>query len=266
MDILTHICSGVAVATVIASFAKEKDIKPLKILGFGALGGAFPDIDAISMWSHFDSTIGHFLGLSHTGRTIYGAKFWYSHHAFFHSVAAALIIALLLVLMGYLLRKVRKGNKKETLFEYCKRKWWLLGAFIAGYLCHLLGDLPTPSSVWGGVNMFYPSDAYVGGSGKIWWWNNYDIFLLLVACIIANTVVILTCKRHLRQLTVGIALLTFTLIAVQTNTRHYDYAYIGNASNYAEMEQQSKTEQERILGGRIYKCMKWVDDHIPLNF
>ena len=42
MDLFTHICSGVAAATVVIPFAKGKSAKPLKILGFGALGGAVP--------------------------------------------------------------------------------------------------------------------------------------------------------------------------------------------------------------------------------
>ena len=45
MDILTHIFSGVAGATVIASFSKNTSSR-LKILVAGSVGGAFPDIDA----------------------------------------------------------------------------------------------------------------------------------------------------------------------------------------------------------------------------
>ncbi|GHS99442.1 hypothetical protein FACS189421_09900 [Bacteroidia bacterium] len=86
MDILTHICSGIAGATVIAAFVYKHPVKRLKVLAAGAIGGAFPDIDTISMWSRFDSTFGRLLGLSHTGKVIYGEKYWYSHHAFFHSI------------------------------------------------------------------------------------------------------------------------------------------------------------------------------------
>ena len=266
MDIFTHIVSGVAVATVVAPFAGKKAVKSVKILGFGALGGAFPDIDAISMWSRFDATFGRLFGLSHTGREIYGEKFWYSHHAFFHSIVAALVIVAVLMFVGYAFSKIRKKNARITLAEYCKRNILLYVAFFVGYLLHLFGDMPTPSSVWGGVNMFFPADAYIGGSGKIWWWNNYDIFLLVMLCIIVNCTVILLCKRYIRQFTLGIALLTLVLITVQINTRQYDYAYSGNTTKYAEMEEQSKKEQERILGKRIYKCMKWIDDRLPIYF
>ena len=266
MDILTHILSGVAVVTVIAPFAGGKASRSVKVLGFGALGGAFPDIDAISMWSHFDGSFGRIFGLSHTGREIYGAKFWYSHHAFFHSIAAALLIAAVLMLTGYAFARIRKKNAKIGFVEYCKENIFLSVAFIGGYLLHLLGDMPTPSSNWGGVNLFFPGDAYIGGSGKIWWWNNYDIFLLLVLCITANYVVIFFCKRYARRVTLGIALFTFVLITTQINTRQYDYAYSGNTARYAEMEQQSKKEQERILGKYVYKYMKWFDDRLPIHF
>ena len=262
MDLFTHICSGIAAATVVIPFAKRKADKPFKILGFGALGGALPDIDAISMWSRFDSTIGPLFGLSHTGREIYGAKFWYSHHAFSHSIAAALFISVLLILAGYAFVHIRKIG----MTDYFRKSLFPMIAFIAGYLFHLLCDMPTPASTWSGVNIFWPNDAYIGGSGKIWWWNNYDIFLLLALCIVVNFIVIHFCKRYAGQITVCIALLTFFVITVQINTRQYDYAYSGNAKNYAEMEQQSKKEQERILGKHMYKYMKWLDDHLPLHF
>ena len=266
MDILSHTLSGVAAAMVAVPFAGKKAVNPLKILGFGVLGGAFPDIDAISMWSRFDATFGWFFGLSHTGREIYGGKFWYSHHAFFHSITAALLIAAFLMLVGYAFMRVRKKNAQIGFADYFKRNRLLYIAFVVGYLLHLFGDMPTPSSAWNGVNLFFPNDVYIGGSGKIWWWNNYDIFLLLVLCIVANCVVIFFCKRYVRRITLGIALLTLVMITVQINTRQYDYAYSGNSTRYAEMEQQSKKEQERILGKRIYKYMKWFDNRLPINF
>ena len=265
MDILTHTLSGIAVATVVIPFTEKKVVKSLKILGFGALGGALPDIDAISMWSRFDITFGRLFRLSHTGREIYGEKFWYSHHAFFHSIAAALLIAALLMLAGYIFTRVRK-NAKISLAGYCKRNVFLYVAFNYAYLFHLFGDMPTPSSVWNGVNMFFPSYAYVGGSGKIWWWNNYDIFILIMLCIVVNFTVILLCKKYARKITLCIAIVTFVSIIFQINTRQYNYAYKGNTAKYAEMEQQSKEEQERILGKRIYKYMKVLDSRLPIHF
>jgi hypothetical protein len=48
--------------------------------------------------------------------------------------------------------------------------------------------MPTPASTWGGVNFFWPFKTYIGGTGHIWWWNNYDIFLIVVAVIIINLI------------------------------------------------------------------------------
>ena len=266
MDILTHICSGVAGATVVASFSKKTSMR-LKILACGAVGGAFPDIDAISMGSRFDSTFGKIFHLSHSGKVIYGEKFWYSHHAFFHSILAALLIVLIFGLVSYGIYKAVCKNRKDTFFIYFKNNILIAISFITGYLLHLFGDMPTPASVWGGVNLFFPCESYIGGSGKIWWWNNYDIFLLIVLCVLINGVLLFTLKQNLqRKAVLIVAALTFLLVEIQTNTREYDYAYSGNTNRYIEMEQQSKKEQERILGKRIYSCMEWLDRHLPVHF
>ncbi|GHT54513.1 hypothetical protein FACS189446_4330 [Bacteroidia bacterium] len=239
----------------------------LKILAAGAVGGALPDIDSISMWSHFDSTFGKLFHLSNSGKVIYGAKFWYSHHAFFHSIVAALLIAIIFGLLSYGIHKMICRNKKDNLWNYCKNHFSLSIAFIAGYLLHLLGDMPTPASVWGGVNLFFPDNHYIGGSGKIWWWNNYDIFLLLILCIVVNGILLFTFKQRIQRTAIIIvAVLTLLFIEIQINTRQYDYAYSGNATRYSEMEQQSKQEQERILGKRIYSAMEWLDRHLPGHF
>ncbi|MCL2598264.1 MAG: metal-dependent hydrolase [Paludibacter sp.] len=266
MDILTHVCSGIASATVIASFPKKASMR-IKILASGALGGAFPDVDAISMWSHFDSTFGRLFHLSHSGKVIYGAKFWYSHHAFFHSVAAALFFALIFGLLSYGIYKTVSRSGKETFSAYCKNHFLLAISFITGYLLHLFCDMPTPGSVWGGVDLFFPFAGYIGGSGKIWWWNNYDIFLLLVLCILINGALLFTLKQNIQQKAViVVAVLTLALAEIQINTRQYNYAYSGQANRYSEMEQQSKREQERILGKRIYSSIEWLDRHLPVQF
>lgn len=63
--------------------------------------------------------------------------------------------------------------------------------FSTGYLMHLLEDLPTPSGSWDGINFLWPSTQYYGGIGEIWWWNNYDIFLIVVTVCLINAVLIL---------------------------------------------------------------------------
>ena len=56
------------------------------------------------------------------------------------------------------------------------------------------------------------------------------------------------------------------VIVFQMNTRHIDYNYKGYSNNYLELEKQSKEEQERILGSKLYRFMSVLDNFIPLNF
>jgi hypothetical protein len=259
VDLLTHIFSGAAAATVIAAASPGRPRKRLGAVAAGAFGGMLPDIDAISMWSRFDGTFGRLFGLEHSGSEIYGMKLWYSHHAFFHSLAAGVLLALLFGLTAYVLR--RKG----TLKTFFRANYIFPAAFVAGYAAHLTGDLPTPASVWGGIEMFWPSNAYVGGSGKIWWWNNYDIFLIALLCTAVNTVSILIMRRS-RAAVGGIFLLAFVLALVQTSTRQFDYAYDGNTSDYALMERRSKQEQRRILPPPLYRAMERLDNALPVYF
>ena len=102
MDILTHAISGLAAGTAVVGISQNRKIGSLKIIGFSGLGAVLPDIDAVSMWSKFDSTFGKLFHLSYSGRTIYSMKLWYSHHGFFHSIVAALLFTFLLGLIFYL--------------------------------------------------------------------------------------------------------------------------------------------------------------------
>jgi membrane-bound metal-dependent hydrolase YbcI (DUF457 family) len=266
MDILTHALSGAAVATVPAVCLSTTAKRKVMIIVAGILGGALPDIDAISMWSKFDATFGRLFQLSHSGKAIYGAKFWYSHHAFFHSLIAGVLIACLLMAIIYAINKWRK-RKPDKPFSFFLCTWGL--AFVLGYWVHLLGDMPTPASVWGGVNLFWPATTYVGGYGKIWWWNNYDIFLLISICILLNIIVIFMRKfptRIKKTSVTGILLITALITLWQINSRQVDYAYSGNTSKHSALEQASKEEQERILGKPCYFLMNSFDRLIPFNF
>ncbi|MDR2936933.1 MAG: metal-dependent hydrolase [Rikenellaceae bacterium] len=263
MDLLTHICSGAAAATIVAAFAPGKPSGRLGIITAGVLGGAIPDVDVVSLWSRFDGTFGRLFGLSQPGRDIYGEKLWYSHHAFFHSLPAALLLAVLFGLIAYGLYRIRR----RPLSAYFSANTAVALGFIAGFLAHLLGDLPTPASDWGGIAMFWPSKTYVGGTGKIWWWNNYDIFLLVFTCAVLNTLSVLFLKTRARRRVVTVAAVAALALAiVQVNTRHYDYDYTGNMPRYAEMEAESKAEQRRILGPRLYNTMERFDRRVPINF
>ena len=134
---------------------------------------------------------------------------------------------------------------------------------------HLLEDMPTPASVWGGVNLFFPSSSYVGGFGNIWWWNNYDLVLIIVAVILLNLLVSLGPKAYRRlksKASVAIFTLGFLLSIYQINTRSVNFAYTGFTNDYNKMEQQSKDIQKNILGEKLYNIMESIDNKIPLYF
>lgn len=269
MDILTHTLSGLAVGTVVASFSNRGFGHKLTIILIAGFAGALPDIDAISLWSGFDSAFGTLFNLSNSGREIYSSKLWYAHHAFFHSIFAGILFALLIGLVVYLVNSKFKSLKFSLFVSSLSRHKLVLIGFVLGFLVHLIEDMPTPSSSWGGVNFFWPSKSYMGGSGDIWWWNNYDIFLIVFAVFIIN-LLLLIIKRfvgsHLRSLATTIFLIGFVWAVFQIKTRDYDFAYVGHANSYQEYEAKSKEIQQEILGENVYQIMLRFDNNLGIYF
>lgn len=269
MDILTHVVSGIVAGSVVAAFSRTEKIPAQRIFAAGALGGAFPDIDALSLWSKFDATIGKWFALTHSGSEIYSGKIWYSHHAFFHSVAAAVIAGFLFGCVVYSYHYLHWKDNVDSLVHFFKINRPVYLAFVLGCMTHAAGDMLTPASVWGGVQLFWPYTGYMGGFGKIWWWNNYDIFLIISAGSLLN-IAFITVAEHLR-IRAGIITLLITLLVIscvwrQAVTRNYDYAYTGNTIQYQQLEQKSKQEQQRILGPRVYRIMDRIDKLLFFNF
>ena len=268
MDILTHIVSGIAVSGVVAAFAKPKKLPTRRYVTAGILGGAFPDIDAFSLWSRFDATAGKWLGLSHTGNEIYYGNFWYSHHALSHSIIAIVFAGFLLGCMDFLYHRIR-WQQNDSWGHFFNTNILVYLAFVLGGLAHLACDLLTPASVWGGIQMFWPYTDYVGGWGKIWWWNNYDIFLIISAGALLNLLMV-SVSEHLffraRVITIVITLFVFAGVWRQASTRTTDYAYSGHTRQYQLLENKSKKEQQRILAPRLYYIMEKVDKQLMFNF
>lgn len=267
MDILTHALSGTAVAACTSTFVKTTPLRRAKILFVGTLGGILPDLDAISLWSRFDATFGKLFHLSHTGKEIYSMKLWYSHHAFLHSLLSSILFGAILMLIIYsfgLRKKESHVVPPKKTFIYTHVIYFI--TFVLGYWAHLAGDLPTPSSAWGGIGLWWPSLNYIGGFGKIWWWNNYDIFLLIVSCTLIILIVpffFKSLKKYARLFSVAMLSITFCLILIQVNNRKYNYSSPGQ---YVEKEQSSKKEQERILGKKVYSWMVWFDNKLKFYF
>lgn len=266
MDIISHTLTGVAVGTVFATISNSSWKSKGVIILAGGFGGALPDFDAISLWSKFDSIIGSSIGLSNSGKEIYFGKFWYSHHAAFHSILAPII----LIIISIITNSIKKKNfNLPKIIEQVKTRKFSLLAFFFGFIFHLFEDMPTPASVWGGVNLFYPSSNYVGGFGNIWWWNNYDLVLIIFSVIVLNLLINIIPKYYYiikMRTSVAVFLLGLSLFLFQINTRTVDFAYTGHTIDYDKFESQSKLIQKDILGEKLYEIMTSIDDKIPLNF
>ena len=258
-----------AAGSVVAGFSGKSVPKKLGIIAASAVGGALPDIDAVSLWSKFDATIGKLFHLSNPGSVIYSGKFWYSHHGFFHSLFAVLLIAAVIGAVGYLISARFRGlNFKDFIKSYTAQRFVLIG-FAAGYVMHLLGDIPTPASTWGGVRLFWPFGAYVGGTGQIWWWNNYDIFLISCTVFAVNMILLFTdrfVRLNLDRIIAGVFAAGVLLSIVQISTRDCDFAYTGHTAGYQELEAASKEQQKEILGERLYNAMEKFDEKLPVHF
>ncbi|MCB0762275.1 MAG: metal-dependent hydrolase [Flavobacteriales bacterium] len=260
MDILIHGASGLLAGSVAVHASQARGVKrKLWILFTGLLAGVLPDLDVLSMWSGFDGTFGKWFGLQESGREIFRGKHWYSHHGFSHSIVCAALLSV--SILG--IRQMVFRNNKGTARMYAL-------TFFGGYMAHLLGDLPTPPGAWGGIRLFYPLDQYVGGFAWTFWWNNYDVFLLILSGIAVNLLLLVVRKR----LTVlqnwkwagAVVALTFALCTFQLATRGEPFIYERHTGQYANQEQRSLDIQRSILGERLYKAMWWFDQRVPLNF
>ena len=266
MDILIHILSGTTTAAFIATLSNSNTKAKVLMVLLGAFAGALPDIDAISLWSRFDGTIGKWLHLSHSGSQIYFGKFWYSHHGFFHSFFAAAFFALILIVI----RNTIYSKEKWAIYLKQKQTKLLFAVFFFSYVSHLVGDLPTPGAVWGGVRLFFPFDIYVGGYGTTWWWNNYDVFLTLLMSTNLLLLIILSenkfLKNDLIKLSAGIYICGVAICFYFITHHSISYAYTGNTSRYEYYERTSMIDQWDRLGNTTYKYLNKLDRKLPFYF
>ncbi|HOP65207.1 MAG TPA: metal-dependent hydrolase [Spirochaetota bacterium] len=269
MDILTHTLSGVAAGTAVAACSgKRGNSGSAAAVLMGGLGGFLPDLDAISLWKGFDRFLGAAHGLNVSGREIYFGKWTFSHHGAMHSVLAGAVLAALIFFTGFILRYIFVRVKGEgSLFRPVIPS---VLAFFFGYIMHLLGDLPTPGYVWGGIRLWWPADLYVGGTDQIWWWNNYDIFLAVLIAVVVNITILSGLGKFrnsfLRFLPAFVLALLIFVSAVMITNREYPYRYKSFRKEFAGFEARSKEEQKRILGSRLYKVMAGFDEMLPFNF
>jgi len=253
MDILIHTLSGAAVASAVACLVKDNLSSRFKLILLGCFAGALPDIDALSMWSGFDSSFRIWFNLNESGSDIYRGIHWYSHHAFLHSFLASILIPSTPIFI-YSIYKRKKPNRKALLH---------LLVFTFSFNAHLLGDLPTPKGSWNGIAFFYPSDRYIGGYGHTWWWNNYDIFILMLVSVLINTIsfFIIRRKNYFGIITVAV---TLALCLVQFSRRDFDF----NSKEITSLQKSEKSLelQRKFLGYRLFNVMQKFDEKLPVHF
>lgn len=260
MDILTHTLSGIAVGTCLAIYAKSGWKEKTGILFFSGMGGAIPDIDAISLWSKFDGTIGSWLNLSQPGSKIYSGTLWYSHHGFMYSLFAAMCFTVIIGFIFYL-----SSRKKTSFTQSFQKNKLILSGFILGYLIHLLQDMVTPGGPWKGIRFFFPDKEYIGGTGDVWWWNNYDIFLIVITVLCINILLLFLSgfiKKHLAKIALCVFALGFIAAIIQIKTRDFNF----NGKSYTVCEEKSKKIQKELLGTKLYERMERFDNSIKLSF
>jgi len=258
MDILTHTISGMAAASVVANISNQKWIGKIKMIITGAVAGALPDIDVITRWKGFDGTFGQWFNLTISGDEAFGAKLWYSHHAFFHSLLASVMFGVLLGLIMYFVRSKFKLSKLSLI-----KVTPFVVAFILGFNMHLLEDMVTPGGGWGGIAYLWPSKVYVGGFGNTWWWNNYDIFLLANVVVIINVLLFFIGKKRFVKIAgVLVFVVGFSLGLMQIKSRNYNF----NSRENINKEALSKEIQQDVLGDKVFYMMEKLDVLIPVAF
>lgn len=247
MDILTHILAATTASSVVAIFTLKKTKWKVMAVCMGVVAGTLPDIDVISLWSGFDSTFGSWFWLPESGKQIYYAKYWYSHHAFIHSLLSATTISAALALIcARVFRSLSAA--------------WIGVAFFGGYLSHLLLDMVTPGGPWGGIALLFPLDTYVGGWGKVWWWNNYDIFLYMALSALASLMALFVKGRKIGKILLSIVALL--VIVSATTIINSDNNF--NQGEHSVNEQKSLQIQQQRLSGPIYSLIYKLDGHLKV--
>jgi membrane-bound metal-dependent hydrolase YbcI (DUF457 family) len=265
MDLLTHGMAGGLGGTAVGLGLRGGHARVFSALTLGAIGGALPDLDAITRSSGFDAGLGRLLHLP-PGRVIYGGTWWYSHHHFTHSLVAAGGASLLCAaVLG--IDRLGRGPGGEG--ERNAAVWVLPSCLLAGFLLHLAGDLVTPASVWGGIQLFWPAERMVGGWGWTWWFHNYDVFLTQCAGLVLVLLSSLV-PRHRPVLARLLPLSVLTLALAGSTallaTRAHDFAYRGHASDYQALEDASLEEQRRVLPVSWYSAMRALSEYLPFPF
>ncbi len=264
MDAVINILLGACAGLVIAGWNRSRPSQRFKLMVVGMIGASLPSLDELTLWAGFDRWIGSWLVLPASGHEIYFGTFWYSHQGFFHSLLAGFLLS---ILLGWVLSLVyyhiMKGTKSlAAAFRYLAGYMFAAGF---GFYLHLLGDIVAPGGPWGGIRLFYPLHTYVGGWGLTWWWNNYDIALILVLALAIGLIYLSTAhplKKGFRLMPMVVLLFSLTSISWQLSQREFNF----NHHSYTAREIASKQIQRQLLGDPLTKWMEWFDQKLPVYF
>lgn len=264
MDAVTNVLLGIFAGLIVAGWNRSRPAQRLKLILIGVIGATLPSVDEITLWAGFDEYIAPIFQLDTPGHILYFSKVWYGHQGFFHSLLAAALCSLLigLVLSTWYYYIERGTSTWQAAFRY-------MGIYMAttalGFCLHLCGDLVAPGGPWEGIRLFYPLDQYVGGWGLTWWWNNYDLDLIILLSISICAIFLHTAHplkkgfRMMPTLVLGCCMLT---ISWQLSQRSFDF----NVDSYVAREAASKHIQRQVLGESVTQWMEWIDRRLPVYF
>ncbi|MGL4368102.1 MAG: hypothetical protein ACRCUT_00285, partial [Spirochaetota bacterium] len=115
----------------------------------------------------------------------------------------------------------------------------------------------------------WPLPYYTGGTGEIWWWNNYDIFLIVFAALAASELIYfagMLFRVNTKAAASAVLILCAGLVFFQIKTRNFDFNYSGFTPKYAEYGKESKDIQKKLLPGSIYGIAAALDRKLRINF
>lgn len=234
MHLTTHICAGTCIGSLTALHVKGlgHKSKGIVVLLF-MIGSALPDIDAISvLFSH----------------KIFYANHWFSHRGAMHSVFG-LIISSALVAVCYAIAIHQKSQLNSL-----QRFWMAFTLIFIGGGLHLLSDLPTPSTPWGGLMLFWPfSSVRVGGFGNIWWVNEYLMLLFSTAAFVC-LVSIYVLEKDSRAIKSCKAIVMITNLFAFFLVSHFILT-----SKYIDPSQWAN-HQVALMGEPVYEFVKEIND------
>ncbi|MBN1495655.1 MAG: metal-dependent hydrolase [Spirochaetes bacterium] len=212
----------------IQTFFKKIHVSYIVIIILSGLFAIFPDID-----SFFGNYASKNVFTGHRGIT----------HSLLFVCVVSICITLLLHMINRALNKADRAGHKSTLMVI------FITLFLAG-ISHVLLDLPQPSSIWGGIPVFFPLSsngeyARMGGFSKIGWYD-YAIQWLYI-CLFAISFLLIIASKVLKKYNFDSAATCIAVAVILINLSSYIWTwnYI-NRSNYVNGNQWNTVQNQYL--------------------